>query len=85
MKKTIQDYKEEIRFVRMELNNKIRECKATERELDYFRRFVRDRFEWYVELSAKNQHASLISLILEHVKFFNQAKPFDWGMLPRAF
>ena len=85
MAKTIKDYQAELRFVRMELNNVISEKNSTERELNHYRRFVRDKFEWFVEIHKENKHPNMTLMVIDFTKFFNRREPFDWSMLPRAF
>lgn len=85
MKKTIKDYKSELRFMRNDLNFYTKAHTDAQKELDHYRRFVRDKFEWYVELHGQNKYPKMTQLIIDHAIFFNKRKPFDFGMLPRAF
>ena len=54
MKKTIKDYKEDLRLTRHELRTVEFENSELKNELNHYRRFTRDKFEWFVELNGKN-------------------------------
>ncbi len=85
MAKTIKNYKSEIRALRNEVTRRINQTTKAEFELNHYRRFVRDKFEWYVELSGQNKYPKMVDLIITHVKFLNRREPFEWNMLPRPF
>lgn len=83
--KTIGDYRDDLRTLRIELDQVKRRRADAECELNHYRRYVRDKFERYVEMTAQNKYPDMIQLVMDHAKFFNERTPFDWNMLPRAF
>lgn len=83
--KTAGEFRDDLRALRIEFKQCDRRRAKAEAELNHYRRFVRDKFEWYVELSGKNKYPHMVQLIVSHVQFFNRREPFDWNMLPKAF
>lgn len=78
MKKTREDYKNELRVLRIELNDMIRQRNDANGELNQYRRFITDKLKWYVELNGKNKYPEMVGLIISYVKFFSSRKTFDW-------
>jgi len=84
MKKTVKEYQLEARQLRSELQYMTNQRDEDRLELNHYRRFVRDKFEWYIELIDKNKYPIMTALVIEHVKFFSRRKRFEWDTLPRA-
>lgn len=75
-KKAIEDLKQEIRYLRSELDMTIRERNKQEALAGRHRRYLRDKFNWFVDISADTKTPNLPALIKDMTQHFSNTGDF---------
>lgn len=85
MKKTIKEYKSELRILKDELSAEIRRRTKAEDRFRMHRVYLRDKFEWFVEILGKGETPNLVWLVKNMTQHFVRVGDFELNELPRAF